>query len=70
MPKKEATEVEAVVSETLPNAMFQVKLENGWVAEGDINSLSPAQANRIRTGARVVVRLSADRKHATIVAVK
>ncbi len=70
MTEEDAIKVEGVVSETLPNAMFRVKLRNGWVAEGDIRSLSRSQSNRIRPGVHVVVRLAADRGRASIIAVK
>ena len=36
MPKEDAIEVDGVVEEALPNAMFRVKLENGHeVLPGD-----------------------------------
>ena len=31
MPKQSAIELEGVITETLPNAMFKVELENGHV---------------------------------------
>lgn len=39
MPKEEAIKVDGVVTETLPNATFQVKLEKGHTVLADRKSV-------------------------------
>ena len=58
MPKEDAIEVEAVVSETLPNAMFRVELENGHLVLAHISGKMRKHFIRILPGDRVLVELS------------
>ncbi len=58
MAKEEAIEVEAVVSETLPNAMFRVELENGHQVLAHISGKMRKHFIRILPGDRVLVHLS------------
>ena len=58
MPKEDAIEVEAVVSETLPNAMFRAELENGHQVLAHISGKMRKHFIRILPGARVLVELS------------
>ena len=58
MPKEEAIEVEAVVSETLPNAMFRVELENKHQVLAHISGKMRKHFIRILPGDRVLVELS------------
>ena len=56
--KEEAIEIEAVVSETLPNATFRVKLENGHMALAHISGKMRKHFIRILPGDKVLVELS------------
>ena len=58
MPKEDAIEVEAVVSETLPNAMFRVEMENGHQVLAHISGKMRKHFIRILPGDRVLVELS------------
>ena len=58
MPKEDAIEVEAVVSETLPNAMFRAELENGHTVLAHISGKMRKHFIRIPPGDRVLVELS------------
>ncbi len=58
MAKEEAIEVEAVVSETLPNAMFRVELENGHQVLAHISGKMRKHFIRILPGDKVLVELS------------
>ncbi len=58
MAKEEAIEVEAVVRETLPNAMFRVELENGHQVLAHISGKMRKHFIRILPGDRVLVHLS------------
>jgi translation initiation factor IF-1 len=58
MPKEEAIEVEGVVVEPLPNAMFRVKLENGHLVLAHISGKMRMHYIRILPGDRVTVELS------------
>ncbi len=58
MPKEDAIEVEAVVNETLPNAMFRVELENGHQVLAHISGKMRKHFIRILPGDRVLVELS------------
>ena len=58
MPKEDAIEVEAVVAETLPNAMFRVELENGHIVLAHISGKMRKHFIRILPGDRVLVELS------------
>lgn len=58
MSKEEAIQVEAVVEETLPNAMFKVKLENGHEVLAHISGRMRKHFIRILPGDRVLIELS------------
>ena len=58
MSKEEAIEVEAVVTETLPNAMFKVELENKHQVLAHISGKMRKHFIRILPGDRVRVELS------------
>ena len=58
MPKKETIEVEGVVVEALPNAMFRVELSNGHKVLAHISGKIRLHYIRILPGDRVLVELS------------
>jgi len=58
MPKEEAIEVEGVVIETLPNAMFRVELKNGHRVLSHISGRIRKHFIKILPGDKVVVELS------------
>ncbi|PYS97392.1 MAG: translation initiation factor IF-1 [Acidobacteria bacterium] len=58
MPKEEAIQVEAVVVEPLPNAMFRVELENKHQVLAHISGKMRKNFIRILTGDKVLVELS------------
>lgn len=58
MAKEEAIEVQAVVSEALPNATFRVKLENGHTVLAHISGKMRKHYIRILPGDTVTVHLS------------
>lgn len=58
MPKEEAIEVEGIVIEPLPNAMFRVELENGHRVLAHISGKMRMHYIKILPGDRVTVELS------------
>ena len=58
MPKKEAIEVEGIVSEALPNAMFRVALPNGHQVLAHISGKIRMHYIRILPGDKVLIELS------------
>jgi translation initiation factor IF-1 len=58
MPKEEAIQVEATVTELLPNAMFRVELENKHKVLAHISGKMRKHFIRILPGDRVLVELS------------
>lgn len=58
MAKEEAIEVEGVVIETLPNAMFRVELKNGHRVLGHISGKMRKNFIKILPGDKVIVELS------------
>jgi len=58
MPKEETIEVEGVVIETLPNAMFTVELKNGHRVLSHISGRIRKHFIKILPGDKVVVELS------------
>jgi len=59
MPKKEQTiEMDGVVREALPNAMFRVELDNGRVVLAHLSGRMRMHFIRVLPGDRVVVELS------------
>ncbi len=59
MSKDDAIQMEAVVVETLPNAMFRVELENEHKVLAHISGRMRKNFIRILPGDRVLVELSA-----------
>ena len=57
MPKKEAIEVEGVVTEALPNAMFRVELANGHKVLAHISGRLRVHYIRVLPGDRVLIEL-------------
>lgn len=58
MPKEDAIRVEASVLESLPNAMFRVKLENGHILIAHVSGKMRMNFIRILPGDRVTVEMS------------
>ncbi|MGE4290856.1 MAG: translation initiation factor IF-1 [Desulfovibrio sp.] len=58
MAKEEAIEVEGIIQEALPNAMFRVELENGHNILGHISGKMRKHYIRILPGDKVKVELS------------
>ncbi|MFQ5849745.1 MAG: translation initiation factor IF-1 [Candidatus Binatia bacterium] len=58
MPKGDAIEVTGTVLETLPNAMFRVKLENGHRVLAHISGKMRMHYIKILPGDRVRIELS------------
>ncbi len=59
MPKEDVIEVEGVVIEPLPNAMFRVQLDNGHKVLAHISGKMRMHFIKILPGDRVKVELSA-----------
>ncbi|RKZ43057.1 MAG: translation initiation factor IF-1 [Candidatus Parabeggiatoa sp. nov. 3] len=58
MPKEESIEMQGVITETLPNTMFRVKLENGHIVTAHISGRMRKHYIRILTGDKVTVQLT------------
>lgn len=58
MAKEDVIEVEAVVVDTLPNAMFNVKLQNGVVILAHVSGKIRMNYIRILPGDRVTIEIS------------
>jgi translation initiation factor IF-1 len=58
MAKEELIETEGVIIETLPNAMFRVKLENGHVVLAHVSGKMRMNFIRILPGDKVKLELS------------
>ncbi|MBI5417238.1 translation initiation factor IF-1 [Candidatus Poribacteria bacterium] len=58
MSKKDAVEVEGVVVDSLPNAMFKVQLENGHKVLAHISGKMKMNFIRILPGDKVTLELS------------
>ena len=58
MPKKEAIEVEGMVVEALPNAMFRVELPNGHKVLAHISGKIRVHYIRVLPGDKVLIELS------------
>ena len=58
MAKEEAIEVEGTVKETLPNAMFNVELENGHTVLAHVSGKIRMHFIRILPGDKVTIELS------------
>ncbi len=58
MPKEDAIRLEAVVTESLPNAMFRVKLDNGHILLAHVSGKMRMNFIRILPGDKVTVEMS------------
>ena len=58
MPKKETIEVEGIIVEPLPNAMFRVELSNGHRVLAHISGKIRLHYIKILPGDKVLVELS------------
>lgn len=58
MAKEEQIEMNGVVLETLPNTMFRVKLENGYIITAHISGKMRKNYIRILTGDSVTVEMT------------
>ena len=58
MAKKDLIEVEGVIKEALPNAKFQVELDNGHLVEAHISGKIRMNFIRILPGDKVKIELS------------
>ena len=58
MAKEDPIEVEGIVIEPLPNAMFRVKLDNGHIVLAHISGKMRMHYIRILVGDKVTVELS------------
>lgn len=58
MGKEEAIKVDGTVLETLPNAMFQVKLEQGHIVLAHISGRMRMHFIKILPGDKVTIELS------------
>ena len=58
MPKKAAIEVEGIVLESLPNAMFRVELPNGHKVLAHISGKIRVHYIKILPGDKVLIELS------------
>lgn len=58
MAKQEAVKMDGVITETLPNAMFHVKLENGHEVLAHISGKMRIHFIKILMGDKVTVELS------------
>ena len=58
MPKEELIETEGKIIEALPNAMFKVELENGYVVLAHVSGKMRMNFIRILPGDKVKLELS------------
>ncbi|MDM8559385.1 translation initiation factor IF-1 [Candidatus Parabeggiatoa sp. HSG14] len=58
MAKEESIEMEGTITETLPNTMFRVKLENDHIVTAHISGRMRKHYIRILTGDKVTVQLT------------
>lgn len=58
MTKEENIEMKGIVINTLPNTMFRVKLENGYIITAHISGKMRKNYIRILTGDKVTVELT------------
>ena len=58
MAKDDVIEIEGIVAETLPNAMFKVELENGHIVLAHVSGKIRMNYIRILPGDKVTVELS------------
>ena len=58
MAKEDMIEVEGIVTETLPNAMFNVELENGHIILAHVSGKIRMNYIRILPGDKVTIEMS------------
>ncbi len=58
MSKEDSIEVQGTITETLPNAMFRVELENGYRVLAHISGKMRMHYIKILPGDKVTVKLS------------
>jgi translation initiation factor IF-1 len=58
MPKEDHIEMQGKVTETLPNTMFRVELENGHIIIAHISGKMRKHYIRILTGDKVTVEMT------------
>jgi len=58
MPKEDTIQVEGKITETLPNAMFRVKLDNGHVVLAHVSGKMRMHFIKILPGDKVTLELS------------
>jgi len=58
MPKEEAVQVEGIVAESLPNAMFRVELDNKHLVLAHVSGKMRMNFIRILPGDKVMLELS------------
>jgi translation initiation factor IF-1 len=58
MAKEEHIEMNGIVTDTLPNTMFRVKLENGHIITAHISGKMRKNYIRILTGDKVTVQMT------------
>ncbi|WP_225639231.1 translation initiation factor IF-1 [Candidatus Profftia sp. (ex Adelges kitamiensis)] len=58
MAKEENIEIQGIVLDTLPNTMFRVELENGYIVIAHISGKMRKNYIRILTGDKVTVELT------------
>jgi translation initiation factor IF-1 len=58
MAKEDVIEMEGTITETLPNTMFRVELENGHVITAHISGKMRKHYIRILTGDKVTVEMT------------
>lgn len=58
MAKEEMLELNGIVTETLPNTMFRVELENGHVVTAHISGKMRKHYIKILTGDKVTVEMT------------
>ncbi len=58
MAKEDVIEMDGVITETLPNTMFRVELENGHVIIAHISGKMRKHYIRILTGDKVTVEMT------------
>ncbi|MDR3647363.1 MAG: translation initiation factor IF-1 [Candidatus Babeliales bacterium] len=58
MKKEEVIQIEGIVKETLPNAMFRIEIEGGHIILGHVSGKMRMNFIRILPGDRVLMELS------------
>ncbi|MCK5498971.1 MAG: translation initiation factor IF-1 [Gammaproteobacteria bacterium] len=58
MAKEDVIEMDGIITETLPNTMFRVELENGHIITAHISGKMRKHYIRILTGDKVTVEMT------------